>query len=220
MNSIVIIDKHPVVRVGLRHFVGQFFESTLMIEFDSLSQYLKVRSGSPTEVLIIGNTLELFNSVCHSIAEIRKNNDTSQIIIFDENPDYIKIVRSFKAGAKGYLTKFSDMQEFFKCVSKVKEGRIYICHDALGLILPNYLPAGSTQKKGRTWLSPREYDVANLLMLGDTISMIAQKMGKKEGTVRSTKTRIFKKLKIADVSGLKESFKRYLENKNETQQNV
>ncbi len=185
-----------------------------MIEADNLSQYLKINPGHNSEIFVIGNTLELFNSICHSIAEIRKVNDNSQVVIFDESPDYIKIVRSFKAGAKGYLTKFSDVQEFFKCVSKVREGRIYICHDALGLILPNYGPAGSARKKDRFLLSSHEYDVASLLALGDTIPIVAQKMQKNEASIRSTKTRIFKKLNITEIAALKESLQKHLDNQN------
>jgi len=214
MKSIAIIDKHPVVRVGIRHFADQYFESDKLIESDNLSQYLRNHSGSVPDIFIVGNTLELFNSVCHSIAEIKKINHSSQIIIFDESPDHIKIVRSFKAGAKGYLTKFSDMQELFKCVSKVKEGRIYICHDALGLILPNYGAAADGRRKDRTWLSPTEYDVANLLVMGDSIPIIAKKMGKRNATVQSTKTRIFKKLSITGIAALKESLQKHLDSQN------
>lgn len=214
MKSVAIIDKHPVVRVGLRHFVGQYFESTTMIESDSLAQYLKTYSGPAPEVFIVGNTLELFNSICHSIVEIKKANNASQVIIFDESPDHIKIVRSFKAGAKGYLTKFSDVQEFFKCVSKVRQDRIYICHDALGLILPNYGSSGGGRKKGRLWLSAHEYDVASLLALSDTVSTIAQKMRKNEASIRSTKTRIFKKLNITGIAALKEALQKHLDNQN------
>lgn len=214
MKSVAIIDKHPVVRVGLRHFVGQFFESTTMTESDSLDQYLKTYPGQAPEVFIVGNTLELFNSICHSIVEIKKANNASQVIIFDENPDHIKIVRSFKAGAKGYLTKFSDVQEFFKCVSKVKEDRIYICHDALGLILPNYGSSGGGRKKGRLWLSSHEYDVASLLTLGDPVSVIARKVRKNEASIRSTKARIFKKLNISGISELKESLQKHLDSQN------
>jgi two-component system invasion response regulator UvrY len=116
MNSIAIIDKHPVVRVGLREFVAQHFENAIIIESDNLLKYNQNCTVDFPEVLIIGNTMELFNSVYHSIAEIKKKCRNSQIIIFDESPDHIKIVRSFKAGAKGYLTKFSDMQELYKCI--------------------------------------------------------------------------------------------------------
>ncbi len=220
MKLIAIIDKHPVVRVGLRYFIMQTYESALIIESDSLSQFMKENSGNIPDVFIVGNTMELFNSTCQSIAEIRKENDSSQVIVFDESPDYIKIVRSFKAGAKGYLTKFSEMQELQKCLSKVKEGRIYICHDALGLILPDYHATEKGSKKDRTWLSAREYDVANLLLLGDSISLIGKRMDIKVATVRAIKRRIFNKLNITKMLDLKESLKNHLDHRSSSTSEV
>ena len=94
MKLIAIIDKHPVVRVGLRYFIMQTYESALIIESDSLSQFMKENSGNIPDVFIVGNTMELFNSTCQTNAEIRKENDSSQVIVFDDSPEYIKIVRS------------------------------------------------------------------------------------------------------------------------------
>lgn len=220
MNSIAIIDKHPVVRVGLREFVAQHFENAIIIESDNLLKYIENCSARFPDIVILGNTMELFNSVYQSIAEIKRKCRDSQIIIFDESPDHIKIVRSFKAGAKGYLTKFSDMQELYKCICMALQGRIYVCHDALGLILPSHQSHGTGSKRNRASLSPTEYDVAHLLAAGYTISSIEKKMEVKATTIRTLKRRIFKKLNITQMVDLKESFKGYLENQNEAQQSI
>nr|WP_295921865.1 response regulator transcription factor [uncultured Dyadobacter sp.] len=211
MKSIAIVDKYPIIRTGLREFVTQHFSGTVIVEADNLSQYLINKAGAIPDVIIVGNTAELFNSICQSIVDIKKRSHNSQVIIFDEAPDYVKIVRSFKAGAKGYLTKLSDMQELYKCVSKACEGRIYICHDALGLILPDYHSTEKGSGKDRMWLSPREYDVANLLLSGESVTLIGKRMEIKVATVRAIKGRIFKKLNITKIIDLKDSLKTHLD---------
>ncbi len=220
MKSIAIVDKYPIIRTGLREFVTQHFSSTTIIELDSLSAYLMHHTDTLPDVFIVGNTMELFNSICQSIAQIKRINHSSQIIIFDEAPDHIKIVRSFKAGAKGYLTKLSDMQELYKCVSKACEGRIYICHDALGLILPDYQTSEKGSRKDRAWLSPREYDVANMLLSGDSISLIGKRMEIKATTVRAVKSRIFKKLNITKMVDLRDSLKTHLDRQDNIMSNA
>jgi DNA-binding NarL/FixJ family response regulator len=100
MKSIAIVDKYPIIRNGLRLFLNENFESTTVIESENLSQYLAANISEIADVVIIGNTLELFSSICESITYIKKICYSSQVIVFDESPDHIKIVRSFKAGAK------------------------------------------------------------------------------------------------------------------------
>jgi DNA-binding NarL/FixJ family response regulator len=216
MKSIAIVDKYPIIRNGLRLFLNENFESTTVIESENLSQYLAANVSEIADVVIIGNTLELFSSICESITYIKKICYSSQVIVFDESPDHIKIVRSFKAGAKGYLTKFSDMQELHKCISKACEGRIYICHDALGLILPDYRGTEQSSKEHRQKLSSREYDVANLLLSGESISMIGTRMDLKVTTVGAIKRKIFKKLNITRVIDLKKALKNHLDSQNQT----
>lgn len=216
MKSIAIVDKYPIVRRGLRQFLNENFESTTVVESDNLSQYLASNVSKIADIVIIGNTLELFSSIYESIAYIKKTRHKSEVIIFDESPDHIKIVRSFKAGARGYLTKLSDTEEIYKCVSKACEGRIYICQDALGLILPDYHATERGSPKDRTWLSPREYDVANLLLLGDSVSLIGTRMSLNVATVGAVKRKIFKKLNISKIENLKEALKNHLDRQHHT----
>ncbi|KAA0992043.1 LuxR C-terminal-related transcriptional regulator [Dyadobacter aurulentus] len=209
MKLIAIVDIYPIVRVGLRQFVADNFNDFLMIESDNISQFAGINIDRTPDLFIIGNTKELFNSACNTIKKILKKSKTANVILFDDSPNHLRIIRAFKAGAKGYLSKHSDIDELVKSVSNVSEGRFYICPDALHMILPSYNPTSFISRGGGNWLSSRDYDIANLLASGYTLSSISRKMDISVATVRRARSRIFKKLNIVKIEELNDSLRKY-----------
>jgi DNA-binding NarL/FixJ family response regulator len=205
MKTIVVIDKHPVVRAGLEIFIKNNFGEVTTIEFDSFSEYNKATQQYATDVFIVGNTVELPSSQCKLIAKLKEKNQQVKVIIYDDNPDYLKVSQYFKSGATGYVTKRSDMNELLACISDIRKGQNYISSDVLEVLIPKWASTvENISARNETALTHREFEVATYLLRGDTVHEIAKKSQRDVSTIRAIKKNLLVKLKITNLVDLRD----------------
>jgi len=108
-----------------------------------------------------------------------------------QSPDII--YRSFKAGAKGYVLKADEIRDLFKAIREAVQGRIFLSK-SLPQNMEEQLLSGDTEKGALSILSPREYEIANLLAQGMTPDEIGETLFISPKTVRVHRTNIMHKL--------------------------
>lgn len=210
MRTIAIVDKYPVVRAGMDVFIRNNFSEISILESDSLDYFEQFNSSKNPDLLIIGNTPESTTRKLEILTLFKRKNELTKIIIYDENPDFTKVSHYFKSGASGYLTKMSDMAELLRCIADVQNGKTYISSEILDVLLEKWSsPGHDTSSQSKKLLTKREYEIAMLLVNGDTISFISQKLQRKVSTISTTKKNIFKKLEITNITDLKNSLSHY-----------
>jgi two-component system invasion response regulator UvrY len=102
------------------------------------------------------------------------------------------------AGASGFVTKFSPVEEFYKAIITVRNGGTYVCQQLRDEVNPSAEPAAATGNLLAT-LTQRELDIAGLVGDGLTTSQIAEKLFLSQNTVNSHRFHIFKKLGVKNV---------------------
>jgi DNA-binding NarL/FixJ family response regulator len=209
MSTIAIIDQYPIVRAGLDFFIKSNFKNASVLESDSLDNLLRARYSLTPDLIIVGTTPEPTKNQCDMIARIRKANGETKVIVYDECPNFSKVSLYFKSGATGYLTKTSGMEELLNCISDVQLGKKYICSKILEVMLSQWSPPKADSSVNRlNALTPRENEIGNLLMEGNSVSSISLKLNRKMSTVSTIKKNIFKKLGITSLMDLKDSMSR------------
>lgn len=102
--------------------------------------------------------------------------------------------RSFKAGAKGYMTKESAPREIIKAINRITSGHKYITASFAEEIAEK-LEDGFMEKE-HSKLSDREFQVLRMLGNGKTIKEIADELYLCIQTISTYKIRILKKMKF------------------------
>ncbi|MDO5643343.1 MAG: response regulator [Paracoccus sp. (in: a-proteobacteria)] len=195
---VYLIDDHALVRTGMRMILGQEVDIEVVGEADSGEAALpEIRQLKPDVVLC---DLHLPGISGLQITErLSSGSQPCKVIIVSVLEDGPLPKRLIDAGAQGYLGKAGDATELVRAVREVARGRRYLGNNiaqnmALSGIGGDACPFDQ--------LSPRELEVAMLLVQGLRQESIARQLSLSPKTVNTHKTRLFEKLAVDDPIAL------------------
>jgi DNA-binding NarL/FixJ family response regulator len=113
--------------------------------------------------------------------------------MFSMHEEPIFASRAFQAGAQGYVTKASAPEVLVEAVRSVAQGRRYISHDMAQTLALQSVGSGGASLAA---LSNREFEVMRLLVAGDTLNAIAEKLQLSYKTVANHQSAIRQKLGV------------------------
>jgi DNA-binding NarL/FixJ family response regulator len=131
---------------------------------------------------------------------VKKEYPTARVLMFSMSPESIYAIRFIKAGAKGFISKSAPLEEMKMAIDKVLNDKKYFSEEILMELTEG--DAGAN-KNVFDLLSPREFEIVQLLLKGKTISHIAAELTLSLSTVGTHKARIFQKLKVINLLELK-----------------
>jgi DNA-binding NarL/FixJ family response regulator len=184
--SVLIVDDHPVVRMGLAGLLSARPELKLVAEAANGDEALQHYTRCRPDVVLMDLRMPGMDGVA-TIEAIRGLDPAARIIIlttFDGEED---IYRGLRAGAKAYLLKDSPHEEIVSCISAVMRGQKY---------LPREIASKLADRLNSDELSRRELEVLQYLSSGKSNKEIARLMNITEGTVKFHVTAVMGKLGV------------------------
>lgn len=177
MNQIkvLIVDDHPVVRVGLRTML----ESEANISVTGMAESVKealieVQKNQPDVVLMDLRMPEMDG--IKAIAELRRIQPEMRILVLTNYEADEDIFRALQAGAMGYLLKSTPQDEIVQAIEMVHENRRCVPPDIKERLL---------EMIGRVELSQRELEVLTLVAMGKANKEIAERLFISDKTARN-----------------------------------
>lgn len=196
--KVFLIDDHALVRTGIKVILEKEDGIDVVGEADNGEDALPlVRKLQPDVVLC---DLHLPGLSGLEITErIVKGNHGTRVIIVSVLEDGPMPKRLLEAGASGYVGKGGDAGELVRAVQDVAHGRRYLANTvAQNIALSNF--GGETSPFDD--LSPRELEVALLLVQGHRQEDIARSLSLSAKTVNTHKSRLFVKTGVQDTIAL------------------
>jgi len=189
MIRILLVDDHPVARHGIKALIVERVKDAVVGEApDATSALRQVQDGAWD--LVIADLSMPGMSGLELVKELRRIRPTLPTLVLSMHPPSQFARRALSAGAIGYLTKDSKLDEFVRAIEHARRGRRYISPDTADLLL----------RQGATWeapphesLSDREYQVLRLIGSGQTISDIGRDLGLSVKTVSTYRSRVLEK---------------------------
>ena len=114
-----------------------------------------------------------------------------RILILSMHDDAIYATRALEAGALGYLSKSSAPEVLLEAIYAVSRGERYLSADVTRNMV---LAAEQSGKSDIDSLTPREFEVLRLLVRGETVKSIGEKLGLSDKTVANHQSAIREKL--------------------------
>lgn len=195
---VFIVDDHALVRTGMRMILSAETDIEVLGDVESGEEALpQIRKLKPDVVLC---DLHLPGVSGLEVTErIVKGDHGTRVIIVSVLEDGPMPKRLLEAGASGYVGKGGDASELLRAIRDVARGKRYLASNiAQNLALSN-LDGGTSPFDE---LSPRELEIALLLVQGFRQEEIAKRLSLSAKTVNSHKTRLFEKLAISDSIAL------------------
>ncbi|HCK00056.1 MAG TPA: DNA-binding response regulator [Serratia grimesii] len=209
MNSALIVDDHPLMRMAVRIILEDHHIEVLGEAEDGITALSLARKLNPAlMVLDIGipklDGLEVISRLRHQGATL------NILVISSQQQDHFA-GRCVMAGAQGFVSKKEALNELAEAVKTLRAGRVYLPVGCYGA----GFPALSTQKThcesyGLGKLSNREMVVLQYLARGWGNKAIADELLLSNKTISTYKTRLLDKLNAHNLVDLIELAKRHL----------
>ncbi|HTE29588.1 MAG TPA: response regulator transcription factor [Chryseolinea sp.] len=195
----LVVDDHTIVRSALKTLLKDIYSNALVEEsVDGSDVIEKIKLNSYD--LIIMDIQMPKNEALGLIKQISTNYPSIPVLIYSMASEKIYGIGGLKAGAKGFVSKESPMDELRKAINLAILGKTYLSQDIAELISQQTLTKSETPFSN---LSPRELQIVGLLLAGNGVSKISIALGLKNSTIGTHKNHIYQKLNIANLLELK-----------------
>ncbi|MDF3035668.1 MAG: response regulator transcription factor [Paucimonas sp.] len=197
MIRIVIADDHTIMREGLKRILDGAEDITVVGEAtDGFEALAHVRKGG-FDLLLLDLSMPGRSGV-ELIRQIKDESPKLPMLILTMHEEEQYAVRAIRAGARGYLTKESAGTQLLSAIRRVASGRPYISTEVAEQLAIDVMPA--SEHLPHKDLSNREFEVFNLLVIGKSITEIADMLHLSAKTVSTHKTRILQKMSMNSLA--------------------
>lgn len=137
-----------------------------------------------------------------AVINLKVNYPDAKILVISDVHDEVTVLNLLEKGTHGYLTYECDEDEITHAIFAIGKGEKFYCNKVLDIILNRHLIPQPEVSCEPTSLSERETEVAQLLSLGNTNKMVAEKLHISPHTVHTHRKNIMKKLGVRSISEL------------------
>ena len=191
-TRLLIADNYRMLADAYKHLLEPEFEIVSIVT-DGRALLDSVREFEPDGVIL---EIMLTHLNCIEAADlIKSSSSTPKLIFVTANSDPQVVAEAFRRGASAYVLKQSGADEFKRAIRSAMDGRSYLC-DLIARETVDYLlyrwPQGGPKKS----LSPRQAEILQLLVEGNSMKRVADILAISPGTVAFHKYTMMKELRI------------------------
>ena len=200
MKKFLLIDDHTVVRSGVKMVLLEIFKPCEIFEASDGTTAVEQLKQRDYDLVIMD--IQMPSTDAFGLMEyIRISHADTKVLIFSMSAENIYAKRFLKAGAKGFVSKDSPLDEIKKAITLVLNNKRYISETMIDILADG--SSVNTKNPFQT-LSARELEISSLLLSGHTLSAIARSLNIQVSTAGTHKSRMFEKLGVSNVLELKE----------------
>ncbi len=188
---VLVADDHALVRKGLQQVIKEQAPDMVVGEATDGEQVLSMVRKEKWDVLVLDIGMPK-RSGLEILQELRTTQPKLPVLILSVHPEDQYAIRVLKAGAAGYLSKDSALDELVDAIRKAVSGGRYVSASlaeklALGL-------SGGLDKLPHETLSDREMTVLLKMGAGMSVGEIADELALSVKTVSTYRMRILEKM--------------------------
>lgn len=196
MINILIVDDHAVVRRGLKEIILETVSRDAGFdEAASGREALQKIADNNYDLVLLDISMPGRNGL-DTLKTIKIEKPNLPVLVLSMYPEEQFAMRSFKAGASGYVTKESAPEELQVAVNKILQGKKYLSSYCSEMLLSELRHDKATCKAPHATLSNREYHVACLIATGKSLKEIALELVLSDKTISTYRSRILHKMNM------------------------
>lgn len=205
MSSIRILlaDDHTVVRDGLRALLEKQPDMTVVGEADDGRESVRLAEEQLPDVVVMDIAMPNMNGI-EATRRILAANPRTNVVMLSMHQDESYVLRSLKAGAKGYLLKDSLRSDVIEAIRTVSQGRSFLTRKVSRLLQEDYIRQMERRGVEDSYdlLTDREREILQLVAEGKTNKDVAGLLNISLTTVETHRTHILQKLGLHSIPEL------------------
>jgi DNA-binding NarL/FixJ family response regulator len=186
---ILVADDHPMLREGLVAVLGTQPDFDVVGEAADGSEVVRLAKRLEPDVILLDLEMPEVDGVA-ALERLREAGSAARAIVFTAYDTDERILRSLRAGARGYLLKGASRAEIFDAIRTVHSGGSLLQPGVTTRLLEHM----SRERAQPEPLTPRELEVLGLISRGLHNSEIAERLFVTERTVKFHVSSILAKL--------------------------
>jgi len=205
MKRIMIVDDHPVMRMGYRFLIESEPDLSVCCEAGSALEAMDIARRDRPDLMIVDISLGGMNGIVLIKNLLAEMPDLLTLVV-STHDETIYSERAIHAGARGYVMKSEVDRTIVEAVRRVLRGGFYLSDQMSARILSQFQKmkkGGPDQASSEIdQLSDRELEVFELIGEGMSIQDIADALLISPKTVESHRGRIKQKLSLETSTAL------------------
>lgn len=192
---ILLADDHTVIRSGLRALLDRVCDFTVVAESGDGREAVDFADEHRPQVVVMDIAMPRLNGI-DATQLITSKHPEIAVVILSMHSDEGYVLRSLKAGARGYLMKDSAEAELISAIRAVHEGKAFFSPTISKMLAEDYVR--QVQQRGARdsfeLLSLREREVLQLLAEGRSNKEVATLLSLSLYTIETHRANILQKL--------------------------
>jgi two-component system invasion response regulator UvrY len=206
MINVLLVDDHELVRTGIRRLLSDAGGINVYAEAkDGETAISEVRKRRP-DVVLMDVSMPGIGGL-EATRKLKQIDSTLPVIILTVHTDDPFPTSLLKAGASGYLHKGCTVDEIVSAIKEVHAGHRYICSEIAQHLALSLLPGSDGSPFEH--LSQREMQVMFMLVQGNKVQDISEKLCLSPKTISTYRYRLFDKLSVRNDAELTRLAMRY-----------
>jgi len=200
---ILLADDHTVVRDGLRALLEKQPDMTVVAEASDGRDSIRLAEEQSPDVVVMDIGMPSLNGI-EATRRILAANPRTAVVMLSMHQDESYVLRSLKAGAKGYLLKDSLRGDVIDAIRAVAQGRSFLTRKVRLMLQEDYVRHMESRGLEDSYdlLTDREREVLHMVAEGKSNKEVAGSLNISPTTVETHRSHILQKLGIHSVPEL------------------
>ena len=200
MINLAVFDEHKLILNGLTRILTDVPDFNLILASDNRNALIDKLKKLNVHILIL-NMHDISVRNLNFIVQLNIDNPKLKILILSVIQSEEIILKTIKAGAKGFLGKGSDMNDLMEAIFTLRNGHDYYSKSITNLLVNQYVSHLNdadtlAQNSGPELLSSRQIEILRCWGEGFSNQEIADQLFISVRTVESHKNHIMQKLNL------------------------
>jgi DNA-binding NarL/FixJ family response regulator len=196
MIRVLVADDHPVVRHGLCALLESLDDFEVVAAAGTGREAVREAVLQRPDVAMLDLQMPDGDGFT-AIRELRRAAPDVAVCVLTMHADDDSLFTAMQAGARGYLLKGAEQEDIARALRAIARGEVLFAPEVAGRVLGR-LTGPTAAARPFPQLTPREFDVLDLVAAGLPTALIAQQLGLSVKTVGNNVSSILAKLSLAD----------------------
>jgi RNA polymerase sigma factor (sigma-70 family) len=198
---ILIVDDHKVIIDGLQKYLTTDDSIEVVGSAENGRQAVILAEELKPDVVLMDITMPDLNGT-EATRQINKRCPKCRVLALSMHTSSQNVLQMLQAGAAGYVTKGSPMDELIRAIHEIHSGNTYLSQDIAEEIDEENLELFKQLVSPAGVLSPREREVLQLVVEGKSSKEIGRELHVTTKTIEHHRHNIMRKLKINSIPDL------------------
>jgi len=197
--KVVVVDDHPVFRLGMTALLGSLSGVTVEGEAGDAAAAHELIANTTPDVVLMDLHLGDDSGIEATRAIAKRHPDVAVLVITMQEDDE-SIVAAIRAGARGYLLKGASPEEVERAIRAVANGEVILGPRVAARAMAAVTAGRTAARLPFPELTDREREVLDLVARGYDNTTISRRLVLSPKTVRNHVTNVLGKIGAADRS--------------------